>query len=183
MHTCSLSSLTTLRGQEGIIHAATTALRSPHIVCAKFHVEVSTPSVPDSQVSSSPTAEQWRDPWSGGSLPRENDGGLWGKRESKESIKHRGSVAEGDRSRGSSIPREEQHEHRAPEHRNETLWNEINAGDGTQGIWLVLDTLNEFGTWSGPLTSVVSDIFLFCQRSHTFYEYYTDSAQTLSALP
>ncbi|KAF8271835.1 hypothetical protein EI94DRAFT_1796707 [Lactarius quietus] len=144
IHTCLLSSLTTLRGQEDIAHA-TAALPSPHIVCAKFREEVSTPNVPDPQLSSSPTADQWCDPWSGGTLPRENDGGMWGKRDSKENVKqHRGSIPEEDKSRRNSIPREDQHENRTPEHGNENLWNEINAGDGTQGIWVVLDALNEF---------------------------------------
>ena len=86
-------------------------------------------------------------------------------------------------SRGSSIPREDQHEHRTPEHRSEGLLNEINADDGTQGIWLVLDTLNEFGSWSKPSSSGCLTFSTFCQRSRTFYEYYTDSALTLSALP
>ena len=177
VHTCLLSSLTTLRGQDDIEQAATAALPSPHVVCAKFRVEVSTPNVPDSQLSSSPTAEQWSDPWSGGSLPRENDGGIWGKRDSKESIKqHRGSIPEGDRSRGSSIPREDQHEHRAPEQRNESLWNEINAGDSTQGIWLVLDTLNEFGTWSGPPTS-------WCLTSSSFVSALSPCTSATPVLP
>jgi len=177
VHTCLLSSLTTLRGQDDIEQAATAALPSPHVVCAKFRVEVSTPNVPDSQLSSSPTAEQWSDPWSGGSLPRENDGGIWGKRDSKESIKqHRGSIPEGDRSRGSSIPREDQHEHRAPEQRNESLWNEINASDGTQGIWLVLDTLNEFGTWSGPPTS-------WCLTSSSFVSALSPCTSATPVLP
>jgi hypothetical protein len=63
---------------------------------------------------------------------------------------------------GSSIPKEDQHEHRTPEHGNENLWNEINAADGTQqGIWIVLDTLNGFGTWSVPPTICFLTSFSF----------------------
>lgn len=180
IHTCLLSSLTTLRGQEDIAHAAA-ALPSPHIVCAKFREEVSTPNVPDPQLSSSPTTEQWSDPWSGGTLPRENDGGTWGKRDSKESIKqHRGSIPEEDKPTGCSIPREEQHEHRTPEHVNENLWNEINAGDGSQGIWVVLDTLNELA-----LSNLLRVLHRFCPNtvSSTLIPSYLLLDSSLSSSP
>ncbi|KAH9039562.1 hypothetical protein EDB85DRAFT_259220 [Lactarius pseudohatsudake] len=161
VHTCLLSSLTTLRGQEDdIVQTATAALPSPHIVCAKFRVEVSTPNVPDSQVSSSPTAEQWCEPWSGGSLPRENDGEVCGRRDSKESIKQCPGSIEEEKPRASSVPRDDQHEHRTPEQRNESLWDEINAGDGTQGIWLILDTLNEFA-----LSHLLRVLHRFCPNT------------------
>ncbi|KAH9057938.1 hypothetical protein EDB83DRAFT_1036493 [Lactarius deliciosus] len=161
IHTCLLSSLTTLRGQEDdIVQTATAALPSPHIVCAKFRVEVSTPNVHDSQLSSSPTTEQWCEPWSGGSLPRDNDGEVCGRRDSKESIKQRRGSIEEDKPRASSIPREDQHEHRTPEQKNESLWDEINAGDGTQGIWLILDTLNEFA-----LSHLLRVLHRFCPNT------------------
>ncbi|KAI9444250.1 hypothetical protein H4582DRAFT_1920371 [Lactarius indigo] len=177
-----LTPLTTLRGQEDdVVHTATAALPSPHIVCAKFRVEIPTPNVPDSQLSSSPTAEQWCDPWSGGSLPREDDGGVCGKRDSKESIKQRReSIAEEDKPRASSIPREEEHEHRTPEQRNESLWDEINVGDGTQGIWLVLDTLNEFA-----LSHLLRVLHRFCPNtvSSTLIPKYLLPDSSLSSSP
>lgn len=181
IHTCLLSSLTTLRGQEDIAHAAA-ALPSPHIVCAKFREEVPNPNVPDPQLSSSPTTEQWSDPWSGGTLPRENDGGIRGKRDSKESIKqHRGSIPEEDKPMGSSIPKEDQHEHRTPEHGNENLWNEINAADGTQqGIWIVLDTLNGFA-----LSHLLRVLHRFCPStvSSTLIPSYLLLGSSLSSSP
>lgn len=180
IHTCLLSSLTTLRGQEDIAHAAA-ALPSPHIVCAKFREEVPNPNVPDPQLSSSPTTEQWSDPWSGGTLPRENDGGIRGKRDSKESIKqHRGSIPEEDKPMGSSIPKEDQHEHRTPEHGNENLWNEINAADGTQGIWIVLDTLNGFA-----LSHLLRVLHRFCPStvSSTLIPSYLLLDSSLSSSP
>ncbi|KAI9507885.1 hypothetical protein F5148DRAFT_48508 [Russula earlei] len=148
VHTCSLAMLTTLRGQEDMVHAATAPLPSPHIVCAKFRVEGCPSSVLEPQLSSSPTmVEQWNDPWSGGTITRENDSGLWGRRESKEDIKQqrKGAIEGGDRSRcnSNSIPREDSCEGRTLDVKSESLWYDINVGDGTQGTWLVLDTLNE----------------------------------------
>ncbi|KAH9953794.1 hypothetical protein BC827DRAFT_1246303 [Russula dissimulans] len=146
VHTCSLAMLTTLRGKEDVVHAATAPLPSPHVVCAKFRAEGNTHGVPEPQLSSSPPMnENWNDPWSGGSIPRENEGSLWGRRESKEDMKQqrKGMVESGDRSRGNSIPREDLHEGRTPDVKNETLWYDVNVGDGTQGTWLVLDALDE----------------------------------------
>lgn len=140
------------------MQTATAALPSPHVICAKFRVEGCTPSVPESNLSSSQTApvEHWTDPWSGETIQRENEGFLWGRRESKEDMKQqRKNTAEGsDRSRGGSIPREDQHESRAQGAKNESLLSflyDININDGAQGIWLVLDTLDEFGMYRTPL--------------------------------
>jgi len=145
--------LTTLRGQEDVAHAAAAPVPSPHVVCAKFRAEGNTPSVLEPQLSSSPpttTNEQWNDPWSGGTIPRENEGSLWGRRESKEDIKQqrRGTVEGSDRSRGNSIPKEDLFEGRTPDVKSENLWHDMNVGDGTQGTWLVLDTLDELGALS-----------------------------------
>jgi hypothetical protein len=130
------------------VHTATAAMPSPHVICAKFRVEACAPNVPEPQPSSSPTmAELWNDPWSGGTIPRETDGHFWSRRESKEDIKqHRRSTVEGgDQLRSGSIPKEDQHECRPQDVKNESLWYDINIGDGTQGTWVVLDTLDEFG--------------------------------------
>ncbi|KAI0305223.1 hypothetical protein B0F90DRAFT_1702629 [Multifurca ochricompacta] len=138
VHTCSLSSLTTLRGQEDVVHTASAAIPSPHAYTPQ--------SVTEPLPSSSPISEHWNDPWSGGTIPRE-DGVIWGRRGSKEDFKqHRWSTVEGaDRSRGSSIPKEDQPEDKTSEQlRNENLWHNVNVSDGTKGIWLVLDTLDEF---------------------------------------
>ena len=93
-------------------------------------------------------AEHWNDPWSGTTIPRETDGFLWGKRESKEDIKQqRRSTVEGNQqSKINTIPKEDLFESRTPDSKGENLRYDINIGDGTQGTWLVLDTLNEFGT-------------------------------------
>jgi hypothetical protein len=122
-------------------------MRSPHIVCAKFRPEVSTPVYSESQSVTSPMAEHWNDPWSGSSIPRETNGFLWGKRESKEDIKQqRRSTAEGIQlSKVNTIPKEDLFEGRTPDSKGESLQYDINIGDGTQGTWLVLDTLGELG--------------------------------------
>ena len=77
---------------------------------------------------------------------------------------------------GSGIPREDQHEHRTPEHGDENLWNEINAGDGAQGIWVVVDTLNEFGMCSVLSTSCFLTSFSYASAL-------TPSTSTTSILP
>ena len=121
---------------------------SPHIVCAKFRADVSTPVFPESQPLTSPMAEHWNDPWSGATIPRETEGFLWGKRESKEDIKQqRRSTVEGNQqSKVNTIPKEDLFEARTPDSKGESLRYDINIGDGTQGTWLVLDTLDELGT-------------------------------------
>jgi hypothetical protein len=121
---------------------------SPHIVCAKFRAEDSTPVFAESQPITSPMAEHWNDPWSGAPIPRETDGFLWGKRESKEDIKQqRRSTVEGNQqSKVNTIPKEDYFEGRTPDSKGESLRYDINIGDGTQGTWLVLDTLDELGT-------------------------------------
>ncbi len=95
-------------------------------------------------------AEHWNDPWSGATIPRETDGGgfLWGRRESKEDIKQqRRSTVEGNQqSKANTIPKEDMTEGRTPDGKSENLRHDINIGDGTQGTWLVLDTLDEHGT-------------------------------------
>jgi hypothetical protein len=142
--------LTTLRGQEDVVHgAAPAAIPSPHVVCAKFCTENHAPSVPESQSSPSPTAEHWNDPWSGGTIPRETDGHFWGRRESKDDLKQqRRSTVEGvDPIKGHVFPKEDQFEGRTPDTKCDGLWYDMNVGEGTQGTWLVLDTLDAFGTW------------------------------------
>lgn len=118
---------------------------SPHIVCAKFRAEVSTP---ESQPVTSPMAEHWNDPWSGATIPRETDGFLWGKRESKEDIKQqrRSTVECSQQSKVNAIPKEDLFEGKTPDCKGESLRYDINIGDGTQGTWLVLDTFDELGT-------------------------------------
>jgi hypothetical protein len=153
-----------LRGQEEVVHSATAAMPSPHVVCAKFRAEVSTsiPAFPEPQPLSSPMAEQWNDPWSGATIPRETDGFLWGRRESKEDIKQqRRSTAEGNQlSKVNTLPKEDLIEGRAPDGKGEGLRYDINIGDGTRGTWLVLDTLDELGMWS-RLTAGSCLTFLF----------------------
>ena len=95
--------------------------------------------------------EQWNDPWSGATIPRETretDGFLWGRRASKEDIKQqRRSTADGlQQSKVNNIPKEDLFEDRATDVKGENLRYDINIGDGTQGTWLVLDTLDELGT-------------------------------------
>ena len=120
---------------------------SPHIVCAKFRADVSTPVIPESQPLTSPMSEHWNDPWSGAAIPRETEGFLWGKRESKEDIKQqRRSTVEGNQQSKGNNPKEDLFEGRAPDSKGESLRYDINIGDGTQGTWLVLDTLDELGT-------------------------------------
>jgi hypothetical protein len=134
-----------LRGQEEIAHTTTAAMPSPHIVCAKFRAEISSP---ESQPVTSPMAEHWDDPWSGATIPRETDGFLWGKRESKEDIKQqrRSAVECNQQSKVNTIPKEDLFEGKTPDCKGESLRYDINIGDGTQGTWLVLDTLDELGT-------------------------------------
>ena len=93
-------------------------------------------------------AENWSNPWSGATIPRETDGFLWGKRESKEDIKQqRRSTVEGNQqSKVNTTFKEDLFEGRTPDGRGEGLRSDINIGDGTQGTWLVLDTLDELGT-------------------------------------
>jgi hypothetical protein len=136
-----------LRGQEEIVHTTTAAKPSPHVVCAKFRADVPTPVFPEPQPVTSPITEQWSDPWSGAAIPRETDGFLWGKRESKEDIKQqRRSIVEGNQqSKINTIPKEDLFEGRTPDYKGESLRYDINIGDGTQGTWLVLDTLDELG--------------------------------------
>src|SRR5579863_6731614 len=107
--------LTTLRGEEDVLHAAVTP--SPHVVCARFRAETHAPSAPDSQSSPSPTAEHWNDPWSGGSIPRETDGFFWGRRESKDDLKQqrRSTVEAVDPSKGHAFPKEDLFEGRTPD--------------------------------------------------------------------
>ena len=138
--------LTTLRGEEDVLHA--TVMPSPHVVCARFRAESHAPSAPESQSSPSPTAEHWNDPWSGGTIPREMDGFLWGRRESKDDLKQqRRSTVEGvDPLKGHAFPKEDLFDGRTPDAKCDGLWYDINVGDGTQGTWLVLDTLDGFGT-------------------------------------
>ncbi|KAF8500374.1 hypothetical protein F5888DRAFT_1380639 [Russula emetica] len=145
VHTCSLAKLITLRGQEEIVHTTTAAMSSPHIICAKFRAEVSTPAFPESQPVTSPMAEHWNDPWSGSTIPRETDGFPWGKRESKEDIKQqrRSTVECNQQSKVNTIPKEDLFEGRTPDSKGESLRYDINIGDGTQGTWLILDTLDE----------------------------------------
>lgn len=118
---------------------------SPHIVCAKFRAEISSP---ESQPVTSPMAEHWDDPWSGATIPRETDGFLWGKRESKEDIKQqrRSAMECNQQSKVNTIPKEDLFEGKTPDSKGESLRYDINIGDGTQGTWLVLDTLDELGT-------------------------------------
>jgi hypothetical protein len=125
---------------------------SPHVVCAKFRVEVSTP---EPQPLSSPMAEHWNDPWSGATIQRETEGFFWGRRESKEDIKsQRRSTVEGSQqTKVNTFPREDLFERRTSDAKGESLRHDINVGDGTQGTWLVLDTLDELGTWSKPPAS------------------------------
>jgi len=139
-------SLTTLRGQEDVVHTAAAAMPSPHVVCAKFRTDVCATGGPEPH-SSSPTVEQWSDPWSGGTFPREADGHMWGRRESKEDIKQQNrSTAEcGETLRGNAFPMEDLFEGRTPDAKGESPWCDINVGDGTQGTWLILDTLDGFG--------------------------------------
>ena len=140
-----------MREQEEVVHTTTAATPSPHVICAKFRVDVSTPSVPEPQSVSSPIAEQWNDPWSGATIPRETDGFHWGRRESKEDIKlQRRSTADGlqqSKLNTITIPKEDLIEGRTTDVKGKPSYG-INIGDGTQGTWLVLDTLNELGTWS-----------------------------------
>jgi len=126
---------------------------SPHIICAKFRAEVPTPLFPESQPVTSPMAEQWNDPWSGATIPRETDGFLWVKRESKEDIKQqrRSMVEYNQQSKVNTTPKEDLSEGRTPDGKGESLRYDINIGDGTQGTWLVLDTLDELGTDSRSL--------------------------------
>lgn len=122
---------------------------SPHVICAKFRTEISPPSIPEPQLVSSPMTEQWNDPWSGATIPRETEGFLWGRRESKEDIKQlRRNTAEGTQQL--KVPKEDLFEGRMPDAKGDSLRYDINIGDGTQGTWLVLDTLDEHGTWSRP---------------------------------
>lgn len=122
-------------------------MSSPYIVCAKFRAEVSTPVSPESQPVTSPVAEHWHDPWSGASIPQETDGFLWGKRESKEDIKQlqRSAVDGNQQSKANTIHKEDSFEGRTPDGKGENLRHDSNIGDGTQGTWLVLDTLDELG--------------------------------------
>jgi hypothetical protein len=140
--------LTTLRGQEDVVQVAATSMPSPHVVCAKFRTESYAPSVPEPQSSPSPTAEHWTDPWSGGTILHETDGFLWGRRESKDDIKQqrRSTVEAGEPARGHPFPKEDLFEGRTPDAKGENLLCDFNAGDGPQGTWLVLDTLDGFGT-------------------------------------
>lgn len=145
------------------MHATVAATPSPHVVCAKFRVETCTPSASEPQPLSSPTADQWDDPWSGGTIPREADCRLWGRRESKEDIKQqRRNAGEGnERSGGNNTPKEDLNEGRMPDAKSESLWYDINIGDGTQGTWLILDALNEFGTWLRPPADSCLTVFPF----------------------
>jgi hypothetical protein len=140
--------LTTLRGQEDVVQVAAASMPSPHVVCARFRSESSTPSVPEPQSSPSPTAEHWNDPWSGGTIPRETDGFLWGRRESKDDLKQqrRSTVETGETIRAHAGPKEDLVEGRTPDAKGDNLWGDINVSDGPQGTWLVLDTLDGFGT-------------------------------------
>jgi hypothetical protein len=130
------------------VHTATAALPSPHVICAKFRTEAP-PSIPEPQPLSSPLTDQWNDPWSGATIPRETEGFLWGRRESKEDIKQqRRNTAEG--AQQLKLHKKDSFEGRTPDAKGDSLRHDINIGDGTQGTWLVLDTLDEHGTWSRP---------------------------------
>jgi hypothetical protein len=129
------------------VHTATAAPPSQYIVCAKFRADVSTPVFPESQPVTTPMAEHWNDPWSGATIPRETDGFFRGTRGSKEDIKQqRRSTVEGiQQSKVNTIPKEDLFEGKMPDGKGECLRYDINIGDDTQGTWLVLDTLDEFG--------------------------------------
>jgi hypothetical protein len=80
-----------------------------------------------------------------------------------------------------TIPKEDLLEGRTPDNKGESLRYDINIGDGTQGTWLVLDTLDELGTYSWPLAASCLT-FCFPQRTLTFYVSYTDAHQKPSTL-
>lgn len=167
------------------MHTTAAAMPSPHVICAKFRADVSAPSAPEPQPLSSPMAEQWNDPWSGATIPRETDGFHWGRRESKEDIKQqRRGTADGlQQSKVNTIPKEDLIEGRTTDAKGENLRYGINIGDGTQGTWLVLDTLDELGTWPRPSALAGSCLKVSsCQRTRTFYVSFTDVLQTRSAL-
>jgi hypothetical protein len=131
------------------VHTSAATVPSPHVICAKFRPEGCAPSAPEPQCSSSPTAEPWNDPWSGGTIPRETDSSLWGRRESKEDMKQqRRNTAEGsEHSKGHTFSKEDTFEGRTTDVKGESLWYNINVGHGTQGTWLILDTLDGLGTY------------------------------------
>ena len=109
-------------------------------------------------------AEQWNDPWSGAMIPRETEGFLWGRRESKEDIKQlRRNTAEGTQQL--KVQKEDLFEGRTPD---ASLRCDINIGDGTQGTWLVLDTLDEHGMWSVPPVSSCLTISSFLSALESF---------------
>ena len=128
------------------MHTAAAAIPSPHVVCAKFRTDACATGSSEPH-SSSPTAELWNDPWSGGTIPREPDGHLWGRRESKEDMKQQSrSTSEcGETLRGNPFPKEDLFEGRTPDVKGESLCYDIGVGDGTRGTWLILDTLDGFG--------------------------------------
>ena len=51
----------------------------------------------------------------------------------------------GETLRGNLFPKEDLFEGRTPDVKGEGLWYDIGVGDGTQGTWLILDTLDGFG--------------------------------------
>lgn len=140
--------LTTLREQEDVLHTPTAAASSPHVVCAKFRAECCAPSGPEPLSSPSPTTELWNDPWSGGTIPRETEGHLWGWRESKDDInqQRRNTADSGEPIRGHAFPKEDLPERRTPDVKDENFWHDLKVGNGGQGTWLILDTLDSFGT-------------------------------------
>ena len=154
---------------------------SPYVVCAKFRDEVSTPFFPEPQPVVPPMAEHWNDPWSGTTIPRETDGSLWGKRESKEDIKQqrRGTV-EGNQSKVNNILKEDLFEGKTTDGKGESLRYDINIGDGTQGTWLVLDTLDELGTLSRPLAGSCLTFLFSSARSNLLRVLHRCSPDTIN---
>ena len=155
---------------------------SPHVVCAKFRAEISTPLFTESQPVTSPIGEHWNDPWSGTTIPRETDGFLWGKRESKEDIKQqRRNTMEGNQqSKVNNIPKDDLFEGRTTDGKGESLQYDINIGDGTQGTWLVLDTLDELCTLSRPLADSCLTLLFSSARSNLLRVLHRCSPDTIN---
>ncbi|KAI0045232.1 hypothetical protein FA95DRAFT_1607857 [Auriscalpium vulgare] len=156
VHSCSLTALTTLRGAEDVVHAAGQK-SSAYVVCAKFRTADMPPPPPNSAVdqpflskdpAASPTQDAWIDPWSGSTIPRDPEEQTtgtppqWARRGSKEdALKSRKMTADSDRIRSSGYdPRDPKRE---GEINAESFWHDLNIGDGSEGIWLILDMINE----------------------------------------
>ena len=115
----------------------------------------------------------------------EPDGHLWGRRESKEDRKQQGrNASECDETlRGNLFPKEDSFEGRTPDVKGESLWYDIGVGDGTQGTWLILDTLDGFGAWGDASNWSLSDGLPSSQRTQTFFVSYIDVHRTQSVPP